>query len=139
MHKVKNKRNRVVSIALPGRGIILQPRGKEGCENKILDDEVDEDAVQALLTSRPPAIRLEEMGGAEEQFDVATERERQRVNAFRKASGLPHRPIKRKKPKSETKPAEKKAEPALVTEAKPQPKPASKKTSKKVSSKPKEN
>lgn len=121
MHKITNMRSRRVAVSLPGKGIILHKRGDF---DFILDSEVREDTVQALL--RIKAISIEKTGKADppKGSNPSVEQARERVEirskveerAKRRARGEAIRPDKPSKPR---KPAKK-----PVTEKIKQPEPA---------------
>ncbi len=52
MYEITNKARRVTTISLPGRSIILQPRGKKGSTDTVSDREYEEDGVRGNRDAR---------------------------------------------------------------------------------------
>ncbi len=83
MYEVKNLRRRQTSIALPGKGILLQKKGSTGL---ILDHEVQDDAVQALLKIKAISVtKVQGQDTPEQETDSSVLQERRRIEVKNRA------------------------------------------------------
>lgn len=63
MYEITNRARRVTTISLPGRSIILQPRGKAGSIATVSDREYEEDGVRASRDARVISCRQTTVDG----------------------------------------------------------------------------